>query len=477
MAFAHRYFLDNTCLDKVVNSQDSNLIKFKNEGKAKLPLISSSCPAVVKMIKCYYPELRQHLAPVLSPMQAHGKYLQAKYPEAKVVFIGPCAAKKEEAEEREYIDLVLTFSELQELKDELVKKDKIILEAKNKGIEGESRKNSALFPAAGGLFKAAELVVDEVDSNYLTVTGLANLQQLFSSLQHLEKVKMVEALACSGGCLGGAFYSQLSNVWQKRQVLVDKVAKQKDFSLKDKKSIFACIDYLPGESKDLNNIDEPKTDDIAAILAETGKYTKEDKLNCGACGYETCEDKAKAVYFGWAEVEMCLPYMRQRAESMANRFLQSVPSGVVLVNSNLIIEEVNPRVLEMFNKQGINLKGQALEKLIGDIADFVLVLDENKQREGKINYQDRIFEQLIFPIKDDNLIVGVFNDITETEMQKKDLQKLKEETLHNAQKIINKQMRVAQEIAGLLGETTAETKVSLSHLQDLIKGEGDKLDH
>lgn len=225
-----------------------------------------------------------------------------------------------------------------------------------------------------------------------------------------------------------------------------------------------------------NDPEEPDEEDIKKILAKTGKYTEQDELNCGACGYNTCREKARAVYYGWAELEMCLPYMRQRAESLANKFLESVPNGVVVIDSTFTIQEVNPTILEMFNREGVNLIGKTLDELLTDISHFAEVMETQIQKEGKIKHGDRVFEELIFPIEDEDLIVGIFSDITEMEKQRKDLKDLKQETLLNARKVIDKQMRVAQEIAGLLGETTAETKVTLSRLIDIISGEEEKND-
>lgn len=222
------------------------------------------------------------------------------------------------------------------------------------------------------------------------------------------------------------------------------------------------------------NLPAPSEEAIRQVLSQTGKTKPGDELNCGACGYNSCREKAIAVLEGMAEIDMCIPYMRAKAESRANLICRMTPNAIIVVDRNLQILEVNPAAERKFLCHQDQVVGKNLQLLI-DPVYFEEALRTKKLVTGEVAYPAYgiVAWQAIFYVETDDVLIGIFVDITKEHEQREKLALVRGETLTKAQEVIDKQMRVAQEIAGLLGETTAETKVLLSKLIKLIKnGDG-----
>jgi PAS domain S-box-containing protein len=202
-----------------------------------------------------------------------------------------------------------------------------------------------------------------------------------------------------------------------------------------------------------------------------GKRTKADELDCGACGYDTCREKAKAVFRGAAEIEMCIPYMKTRAESMNDVIIQATPNGIIVCDTDLRIVTINPAAEKMFQCKQETLKGKKVSALVDD-GIFREVLETKRLIARNVEYPAYGLKvrHFVFYVPKSQVVIAIFADITEQSRQQDQLSELRKETLERAQEVINKQMRVAQEIASLLGETTAETKVTLDQLIRIIKG-------
>ncbi len=215
---------------------------------------------------------------------------------------------------------------------------------------------------------------------------------------------------------------------------------------------------------------EPSEEELQQILAAIGKREPADELNCGACGYDSCRDKARAVYQGVAESEMCMPYMRAKAESLADVIITSTPNGIMVVDDQLSILALNPAAESMFRCRASDFLHQPLAQLI-PTDSFNRALQHRQLIKESREYPEHglIVRQYIFTPEDQDVVIGIFTDITAEKQRQDELDRLKATTLERAQDVINRQMRVAQEIAGLLGETTAETKVLLSQLMRLIQ--------
>ncbi|MCK9222511.1 MAG: [Fe-Fe] hydrogenase large subunit C-terminal domain-containing protein [Limnochordia bacterium] len=446
----------------------------RKQAEGPLPLITSSCPAVVELIEKHFPESVDLVAKVVSPMIFHGHMLKEHYGrDCRVVFLGPCVAKKAEMdinEHRGVIDAVLTFEELEELCADLP------LElGKPAGDFALPHPSSArLFPLEGGLIETAGMDTSMLAGSIRAISGMQEcidfLQELRDNRQ--EHLEIVELMACKNGCIGGPAISQTLHTEKRRQAVIDWYQGAKDESASEILAP-ARVPTRTYRSDTAARLPEPPDEAIREILAQIGKFSSADELNCGACGYNTCREKAVAVYHKAAEIDMCIPYMRKRAESLANVIMQSIPNGIVVCNRDLNIVTLNPAAEHMFVCSLENIKGKKLGYLI-DPKYFRQALSTQELTIVEVAYPNYHLttKQYILYVEEQDVVIGILVDITQEQKQQAELTTLRQETLVKAQEVIDKQMRVAQEIAGLLGETTAETKVLLTRLSNYIREEG-----
>jgi PAS domain-containing protein len=223
----------------------------------------------------------------------------------------------------------------------------------------------------------------------------------------------------------------------------------------------------------------PSEEEIAVILRCTGKHATADEHNCGACGYDTCREKAVAVFQGMAEAEMCIPYMRAKAESFANVVLRSTPNGIVVVDGALRVLDANPAFEKLFAMPLADLIGRPVRVALESGGFERVKRSRTPFVRQELAHGDVVLRELIVPVAGEDMLIGLYIDVTDEVARRVQLQRVKQETLGKARLVIDKQMRVAQEIAGLLGETTAETKVLLTRLihlydeQDASSGKDD----
>lgn len=451
-------------------------IRLLKEGKME-NIITTSCPSVNDLIEIYYPSLTKFMAPVVSPMIAHGMLLRKQYGEdAKIVFLGPCISKKREAECDErtkgYIDAVINFKEFEEWLDE----ENICLTELNDEVPNNPNPEvNRLYPISSGVLSSV-LTTNDTTNKYrkFYVHGIKNCIDLFQSMEKGEVSGcFIEANICNGGCIKGpAIDRDCISRFKVKLDMEEKVQRQpvnddiffKDNSIPLFKHFFdhSPKDPLPSEAQ------------ISSILRKIGKTKTEDFLNCGACGYATCRDKAIAVYQGKAELNMCIPYMHEKAQSMSNIVLDNTPNIIIIVDAEMRILEFSKAAEKHFNTSRNKAKNMYLYEFI-DHTDFQVVLDTHTDILGKkVTYEESNFYtlQTIVYMEELNCVLGIFQDISYEEEQIKQAYKVKMETIEMAQRVIDKQMLVAQEIAGLLGETTAETKVTLTKLRDTILNDG-----
>ncbi|OGI18605.1 MAG: hypothetical protein A2287_10730 [Candidatus Melainabacteria bacterium RIFOXYA12_FULL_32_12] len=440
---------------------------YKNTDKA---VITSSCPAIVNLVEKYYPELIPNLAPIVSPMVAHYKILeQEHYKDFDMVFIGPCVAKKQEIEGTN-IAACITFSEL----DEWIEQEELDIDNLEPiFFDVFYSRTSSLFPLLGGLIKAAGLDDSNLDNELLSVNGVENVQEVLDALKtNRLKARFIETLACHGGCIMGPARpksEQETNYYELKTNIISTFSETKKYKLdQDILAEKATARYYTDRSL---KIAEPAEEEIRIVLASIGKTRPEDEHNCGACGYDSCKEKAKAVILGMAEKEMCIPFMKSQAEKFSSIVLDATPNGVVVLDNDLNIIEANPAFLRLIELNKVDLIGKHISLFI-DEQPFQDVQKNNDEIfESRTIYKDKEIKRIVFYVHDKKLITGIFVDITDIEAHKAALINVRKETLERAQKVINKQMRVAQEIAGLLGETTAETKVLLGQLVKILQQE------
>jgi len=460
------------------------------------PVIASSCPVVVNLVEQVYPDLIDHLAPVVSPMIAHGRWLKQVYgPDAFVVFVGPCIAKKGEATDDEVagaVDAALTYDELERW---LAENGLIIAAEDTEGAERSASGQSApvgqqgpsaarLFPLEGGLLATAKLETDLMSTQMLTGTGMGVCRNILDGIRAGGlQVAMVELMACSGGCLNGPVLEGRVSVAVARQRVQRYAAARGKQHIPDRQE---WPDLYRGYSD--RSVEEPEFSEelIRGVLQQVGKYAPEDELNCGSCGYASCREKAVATLRGMAEPTMCIPYMRARAESLNSVVMDVTPNAILIVDANLRVQDMSISAERMFGHSRMSARGKPLAQIIPVIQDFVTVRDTGQAIQNKIVQMPRpkaagavagdlIVEKTIVPVagpsgkrSTHNLMLAIFRDVTEREQQRQALETLRAETLQRTQDVISRQMRVAHEIAGLLGETTAETKVVLTQLAKLL---------
>ncbi len=430
-------------------------------------IITTACPSTVLLIEKYFPSLVEYLAPVASPMIAHARAMKEVYnTRIKVVFIGPCIAKKHEVEDITNEGMVyeaLTFEEL----EQWFREENITLEEGDDKSKGVISRVARFYPVPGGIIKT----IPKESRKLYKCVAIDGIERCISVLKQMEKEEVngyfIEMNACEGACISGPSLKDACFL-NGRDSLILSANSKVDGShyVSDEFEPNIRKTYIDKSAKNL----QPTEEEIRAILKNIGKYTKEDELNCGGCGYNTCKDKAVAVFNGKAEAEMCLPFVRQKAESMSNLIISSSPNAIIALNKELIITEVNPSVCELLKRGENQLIGERIEKVL--MSDMYYKEEgDGDIKKGQVEYPEYniTVEQTVVFARDS--IILIIKDITKEAEQFLKNAQLRSEAIAVTDKVIAKQMRVAQEIASLLGETTAETKVALTRLRNTLKGE------
>lgn len=438
-------------------------------------IITSCCPSVNMMIQIYYPELLDKLIPVDSPMIVHSKMIRKKYgKDAYIVFLGPCIAKKCEAYPYQVagiMDAVISFEEL----EEYFEKNNINLEDFEEVLPDAS--GSVIgqrYPIEKGILGGLADILAEKEYTSISVAGSKSCKNLFESLKENDISNIcIEANMCEGACMGGPAISKIEGNSYIRQILVRNKVKKNEQEGQKVENINYDADYSRRFRDKYIQESKYTEEQIEEVLHNIGKHSKNDELNCGSCGYETCRDKAVSVLNGLSHPEMCLPYMRNKAERISNISFEYSPNILFIVDENLNILELNPRAEEAFNAKVANFKGKSLSLLM-PVDDYKEVIENGRELIGKKVVLDKYgivaYSSIIY-LKKLKILFGILLDITEEEKKKEKLLNFKLNTIESADKVIEKQMRVAQEIAGLLGETTAETKITLLKLKKIVADE------
>lgn len=438
-------------------------------------VITSACPAVNMMIEIYFPELLDNLIPIDSPMIAHSKMMRRKYgKDSYVVFLGPCIAKKCEAYPYQVagiMDAVISFEELEEF---FIKNNFEICDCKDVLPDAAGSTTGQRYPIEKGILGGLVDVLNDKNYTSIALAGADNCKNFFEALRENDlKNICIEANMCEGACLNGPAISKIEGNAHIRQVLIRNKVKQNEKDDKFYKEDNSDIDYFRKfREASIPTIEHTEVE-IQAVLNNIGKYAKEDELNCGSCGYDSCREKAISVLNGLSHPEMCLPYMRNKAERISNISFDYSPNILFIVDEHLNIIDLNPKAEDTFNARAENMVGKNLSLLM-PIADYKAVIDSGCDLIGKKvvldNYGITAYSSIIYLPKL-KILFGILLDVTDEEHKKDKLLSLKLSTIESTDKVIEKQMRVAQEIAGLLGETTAETKATLLKLKKIVADE------
>lgn len=438
-------------------------------------IITTCCPSINRLIELYHPEVVEYMAPVVSPMIASARLIkQALGKGVKVVFVGPCIAKIDEAADIRHdtdVEAVLTFEDIaQWFEEEGIRPD----ECEDASFLNASSKILRMYPVTSGILESLKAKGGCGNYRMITVDGIQECIALFSSMAKGELDHcFVEANACKGGCVNGPAKTKGEETRFKAALDVENYARE------DADAYPAVDEEIPMGKRFFDRAHHeklPDEDTIRSILAKIGKESPEQELNCGACGYNSCREKAIAVYLNRAELTMCVPYMKERAESLSNYVLSETPNITIMVDGEMNIIEFNKAAEECFKISRREALEKGLFELI-DCSDFQFVLDTKQTiTNKKVHYKEYgiTTEQSIIYIDKQNIVMGIFKDITKEEKEQENLYDLRVETMEMAQKVIDKQMVAAQQIASLLGETTAETKVTLTKLKNMIVFDGDE---
>ena len=437
--------------ERMLNEEDRDVV------------ISSCCHSINLLIQKHFPACLEYLADVMSPMQAHCLDIKKRYPGAKTVFVGPCVAKKDEADYyKGIVDAVLTFEELSEwMKEERV-------ELPNEGDSNEYSR-ARFFPTTGGVLKTMK------ENSKFTYVAIDGVENCIAVLKDIEKAKIhncfIEMSSCSGSCVGGPViekYHHDSNI--KDYIEVATYAGDKDFPVTQPKSVEL--------KKQLTYIEPllpmPSEMEINSALRQMGKFKSADELNCGSCGYNTCREKAIAICQGKAEISMCLPFLKDKAESFSDTIVKNTPNGLIVLNENLEVQQINEAARKIMNiRSASDVLGDQVIRIL-DPTVFMNVLtsgrDVRDQRVYLAEYK-RYVEQTVVYDRDTHLLVGIMRDVTDEEYERERKENISRKTIEVADKVVDKQMRIVQEIASLLGETAAETKIALAKLKESITDE------
>jgi ferredoxin len=425
------------------------------------PVVSTCCHSVNLLVQKYFPGVVRYLADVYSPMQAHCADIKRRNSAAKTVFIGPCVAKKDEAERYPgIVDAVLTFEELSAWME-------------SAGIKPEHeadsmrRSRARLFPAAGGIIRTMNK--DTARFTYMAVDSVENcvdvLKELESGgLRHC----FIEMSACAGSCIGGPVMEKRRQSPVRGFMSVREYAGPDDFDAESGGDIRKTFDiYLrqsvcPGESE------------INEILRRMGKHTPKDMLNCGTCGYDTCRDKAIAIYQGKADLSMCLPFLKDRAESFSDTIINNTPNGILVMNENMEVQQINRAALNLMRIPNASAVLGAPVVRILDPTPFMNTLRTGASIHDQKAYlaeYDKYVEQTVIYDNEYKVIVCLMRDVTPQEAMRAEREASNRKVVETADHVVEKQMRIVQEIASLLGETAAETKIALSKLKESIADE------
>ena len=437
--------------ERLVNEQASEII------------ISSCCHSINLLIQKYFPSELPYLASVLSPMQAHCRDIKQRIPNAKTVFIGPCVAKKDEAQYYEgLVDAVLTYDEL----TNWLKAEHIELEQEK---DAEENSRARFFPTTGGILKT--MAQDNPNYTYMAIDGTENCM---AALKDIESGKLshcfIEMSACVGSCVGGPVMEKYHSSPVKDYIAIAQYAGKKDFVVEQPDSLALQKTFSVIERR----LPQPSEEQIHDTLRQMGKIKPSDELNCGSCGYDTCREKAIAILQGKAEISMCLPYLKDKAESFSDTIVRNTPNGLIVLNEKLEVQQINKVALKILNlRYASDIMGDQVVRIL-DPTDFIDVLNKGTNIHNKRVYlaeYEKYMEETIVYDREYRLLVCILRDVTEEETQREKKENISRQTVEIADRVVDKQMRIVQEIASLLGETAAETKIALTKLKESISDE------
>lgn len=431
--------------------------------------ISSACPVVVEYIRKYSTGHLPAITPVLSPMLTHAKLLKKIYGnDFKIIFVGPCICKKLEADHfQDLVEVALTFRDLKNWMTQAGISPEKIHPGPADAFIPYSSGNGQLYPLEGGM--AAGIPSDSHHIVKMAFSDMENIKNLLKKLPvGQEKDKLfLELLACKGGCINGPATLSRTSLAIKRYRILNRAQETIVASERHPENLDLSLHYTP----DSMQCSQPHTEEeIRQALAAVGKTSEKDELNCSGCGYDSCRDFALAMLEDRAEGNMCVSYMRKVAHNKATVLLQKIPAGVLLVDGELRITDMNRYAAcllggdtETIYEAVPGLQGVELDKVCSFSELFYNVLSSGKElTEHLIRENDKIWSLSIYNIQPHHLVFGLLQDLREPYVRK-------EWMVEKIQEVTQKHLSTVKQIACLLGENAAYSDAILRSVIEAVE--------
>ncbi len=433
-------------------------------------LISSACPTAVEFVRKYQPHLVEFLTDFLSPLLAHARMLRKQYGrEIGIVFVGPCIAKKREADlHPELVDVALTFEDLRRWFNEAHLDIPTLSETAEDVFVPERSHEGALYPVEGGMTASVQQQAKSLlPTQFVTFSGVRRFEKALEGLEDLRPQEnlFLELLACFGGCVNGPKSMSRAETVCKRYTILHYA----EHASQDAVPNIDIGEAYPPEPIPVQTYSDSR---IREVLRQVGKYSEKDELNCGGCGYDSCQEFARAFINGKAERTMCVTYMRTLAQKKANILIQKMPSAVVIVDQHLKILEYNPNFAQIFGAQDQDgdgaqqrLEGEQLEDFFPFYRLFQSVLRSGEDvLEKDVRFRGRVLHAMIFNIEKHALVGALIEDVTQPAMQR-------EQIIKRARHVIQQNLKTVQKIAYLIGENAAESEILLNSIVESFSPE------
>jgi PAS domain S-box-containing protein len=358
--------------------------------------------------------------------------------------------------------LVLTFEELAEW----LAQESIALGACEESHFDESAPDALLYPLPHGALKTAGMLTSDLGARAFSASGFDDVDHALDLLGQAGQPRVLEPLFCAGGCVNGPAAGTPRNVYARRFAVEAHAAMPANHPvLSANDNACFCDPTLPKAAAPFDEVSEAA---ISEVLAATGKAAREDQLDCAACGYASCRDKAIAVVRGMAEPDMCIPRMRRQAEIRTDSILEASPNGIVILDGRFHILSMNPAFRRYF-RSGEAMLGKHVSELMDPEPFLRLASSEQPHVELTVQHQryDRVCHQILYRLGEIQQFVGFFVDITESKSDQEKLEKLRAQTIVQAQELLDHQVAIAQQLAQFLGESTAKGEILVENLVKL----------
>ncbi len=431
--------------------------------------IFTACPAVVRFIEQEKPAFLDRMIPVVSPMIGHARMLRQRLgQDIQIVFIGPCAAKKQEIlrpENRGDIQAVLTFTELAHWLDEA---GIDLASLPEQAFDDEGGYDTArLFPLEGGMLKTCGIETDASTGDIVHPCGALAIQSLFDMPAEDWTFRAAEPLFCEGGCIGGPGFPNEANLFQRRKEVLDYV-KDKAHKLPAKPEPPVDFSTSFERRRKCLSLADVSEKDIERVLIETGKADESERLNCGACGYRSCREKAAAVVLGLAEASMCIPQMRRLAERKLDHIIELSPVGIVVLDEDLHICHMNPAFRDMFLCTDMVIGLEISYLIQADSYEAAAEGEDNAIEAVRTKYGKR-YHEIVYRSEDGSQYIGFYLNLSRIKLDGNQMELIREQTVNQAKELLEHQIEFAQSMAQYLGESTAESEALVKRMIDLYE--------